>query len=98
MRTIASFRLLLLPLLLVPATAHAQAVSYTVSVPKPTSSLLHIVMEIRGAQGASVDVAMPAWSPGAYNLHWAAKNVQGVSVKDGTGRGLPSTMIDTSVW
>ena len=34
-----------------PVTARAQTVSYTVSVPKPTSSLLHVVMEIRGAPG-----------------------------------------------
>ena len=56
----------LLVLSFTPALARAQAVSYTVSIPKPTSSLLHVVMDIRGAQGANVDVAMPAWSPGSY--------------------------------
>ena len=73
-------------LLLVTSIADAQTVSYTVSIPKPTSSLLHVVMEIRGAQGASVDIAMPAWSPGSYNLHWAAKNVQR---SRGAGRQRP---------
>ena len=83
---------------LAPVTARAQTVSYTVSVPKPTSSLLHVVMDIRGAQGASVDIAMPAWSPGSYNLHWAAKNVQALSAQDGSGRRLDAAMVDTSVW
>ena len=83
---------------LAPLVAHAQTVSYTVSVPKPTSSLLHVVMDIRGVQGASADIAMPAWSPGSYNLHWAAKNVEALSVQDGSGRRLAAAMVDTSVW
>ncbi len=90
--------LCVLLLLFVATIARAQTVSYTVSIPKPTSSLLHVVMEIRGAQGASVDVAMPAWSPGAYNLHWAAKNVQRLAAQDGNGRALAAAMVDTSVW
>jgi predicted metalloprotease with PDZ domain len=85
-------------LFMAPVAARAQTVSYTVSVPKPTSSLLHIVMDIRGAQGASTDIAMPAWSPGSYNLHWAAKNVHALSVQDGSGRRLDAAMVDTSVW
>ena len=84
--------------LLVSSIADAQTVSYTVSIPKPTSSLLHVVMEIRGAQGASADIAMPAWSPGSYGLHWAAKNVQGLSARDGNGRALGAAMVDTTVW
>lgn len=90
--------LCVLCLLSVPAVTSAQAVSYTVSIPKPTSSLLHIVMDIRGVTGASVDVAMPAWSPGSYNLHWAAKNVQRFAAQDEAGRALPAAMVDTSVW
>src|ERR1700681_493991 len=84
--------------LFVPAIARAQTVSYTVSIPKPTSSLLHVVMEIRGTQGPSVDVEMPAWSPGSYNLHWAAKNVVRLAAEDGNGRPLAVAMVDTSVW
>src|ERR1051325_6288126 len=83
---------------LAPAVAQAQTVSYTVSIPKPTSSLLLVVMDIRGVQAGSIDVAMPAWSPGAYNLHWAAKNVLRFEARDGNVRALPSAMVDTSVW
>ena len=71
-----------------PVSLAAQTVSYVVSIPKPTSSLLRVVMEIRDASGPSLDVAMPAWSPGAYSLHWAAKNVQGLEARDGGGRAL----------
>jgi len=81
-----------------PAALAAQTVSYVVSIPKPTSSVLHVVMEIRDAPGPSLDVAMPAWSPGAYSLHWAAKNVQGLEARDGGGRTLDARMVDTSTW
>ena len=92
---VTSFAFLLLTL---PALAGAQSVSYTVSMPKPTSSQLHVVMEIRGAKGASADVAMPAWAPGAYSLHWAAKHVQELTAEDGDGKPLEARMVDTSVW
>lgn len=92
-------RLLLAAVLaIVPATTFAQTVAYTATMPKPTASILHVVMDIRGATGATVDVAMPAWSPGAYNLHWAAKNVTGFTAADGDGRPLEARMVDTSLW
>lgn len=92
-------RLFLFALLfIIPATVRAQTVAYTVSFPKPTSSLLHVVMEIRDARAPGVDVAMPAWSPGAYNLHWAAKNVQELKAEDGEGKPLDTQMVSATVW
>jgi len=88
----------LLVVFVLPASLAAQTVSYAVSVPKPTSSVLRVVMEIRDATGPSLDVAMPAWSPGAYSLHWAAKNVLGLEARDGNGRVLDARMVDTSTW
>jgi predicted metalloprotease with PDZ domain len=41
---------------------------------------------------------MPAWSPGAYSLHWAAKHVQGLEARDGAGRALDARMVDTNTW
>jgi len=88
----------LLVAFLLPASLAAQTVSYVVSMPKPTSSLLSVVMEIRDAAGPSLDVAMPAWSPGAYSLHWAATHVQGLEARDGAGRALDARMVDTNTW
>jgi len=85
-------------LLVLPAMAGAQSVSYSVSMPKPTSSLLHVVMEIRGAKGAGADIAMPAWAPGAYTLHWAAKHVQELTAEDGDGQPLEARMVGTGTW
>ena len=85
-------------LLILPAMAGAQSVSYSVSMPKPTSSLLHVVMEIRGTKGAGADLAMPAWAPGAYTLHWAAKHVQELTAEDGDGQPLEARMVGTGTW
>jgi len=84
--------------LLAGSVALAQTVSYRMSFPKPTSSMIDVVMEIRDAPGPSIDIAMPAWSPGAYNLTWAAKDVQQVSADDGQSRPLQVTIVGTSTW
>src|SRR2546421_9234381 len=52
-------------------------VSYTVRLdPQPASHMLHITIEIQDVAGPSIYVAMPAWSPGAYRIHDAWREVQ----------------------
>ncbi len=86
--------------MLTPTAAHAQDVEYSVSMPKPSSSLLHVEMEIRGADAdaAGLEIAMPAWSPGAYRIHSAAKNVTELVARDGQGRELEARMNGTNSW
>jgi len=87
---------------LIPTQAAAQDVAYSVSLPKPSSSLLHVEMEIRGADGGAdaggLEIAMPAWSPGAYRIHNAAKNVVELVAHDGQGSELQARMSGTSSW
>ena len=78
--------------------AQAVEVSYTISVLKPTTGLVDISIEVRDAVGTSLDVAMPAWTPGGYGLMWWAKNVQEVSAEDGAGNALQTHQVDTSQW
>ena len=61
------------------ATASAQSgpVSYTVSLDKrPTSHFINVTLTVNSGGAASIDVAMPAWSPGGYGIHNAWRNVQ----------------------
>ncbi|MEE2710079.1 MAG: PDZ domain-containing protein [Gemmatimonadota bacterium] len=81
----------------VPA-AQGMEVSYTISVLRPTTGLVDISIEVRDAVGTSLDVAMPAWTPGGYGLMWWAKNVQQVSAEDGAGNSLQIRKVDTSQW
>ncbi len=86
---------------LLPSPVHAQEVAYSVSMPRPTSSLLHVEMEIRDANAdaeGGIEIAMPAWSPGAYRIHSAAKNVTELIAHDGQGAVLRARMNGTSSW
>ncbi len=76
----------------------AQEVAYTVSMPHLTSGLLHVTVAIGNAPDDTIDVAMPAWSPGFYALQWPSKNVQEVWAEDGDGRALEAIQVDTSRW
>lgn len=84
-----------------PSQADAQEVAYSISMPRPTSSLLHVEMEIRAADASTdggLEIAMPAWSPGSYRIHTAAKNVTELVAHDGQGRALQTRMNGTSSW
>jgi len=71
LRSVARFAALALLLAVSATAAFAQTapVDYTVRLdPQPASHLLHVSMRVRGVAGPSIDVAMPAWSPGAYRI------------------------------
>ncbi len=79
-------------------TVAAQEVAYTVAMPQLTTGLLHVTLDIRSVPDDTLEVAMPAWSPGGYGLHWASKNVQELRAEDGEGQGLDVVQVDTSRW
>jgi predicted metalloprotease with PDZ domain len=54
-------------------------IRYTLSMPDPNSHLFHVRMEVKEAPGGSVDLVMPAWTPGSYKVRDFAKNVQDFS-------------------
>jgi predicted metalloprotease with PDZ domain len=81
------------------ASAQTAPVKYTVTLdPQPTSHMLHISMQLDGVRTPSVDVAMPAWSPGAYNIHNAWRQVQEFSPVDGSGASVKFEKIDKQTW
>jgi predicted metalloprotease with PDZ domain len=88
-------------LLLAASAAMAQTgqVSYTVTLDKkPTTHFVHIALTVNGDNASSIDVAMPAWSPGAYSIHNAWRNVQEFSASDETGAQLKFEKIDKQTW
>ncbi len=94
---------LLLPLalfLFLPVVAAAQSpvVAYSITPDKnPTTHFLHISLEFNST-APSVDVAMPAWSPGAYNINNAWRNVQEFSASDETSTTLKFEKVDKQTW
>src|SRR5215813_2633740 len=81
------------------ARAQSGPVSYTVSLDKrPTSHFVNVAMKINSGGGQFIDVAMPAWSPGAYAIQNAWRNVQDFSAADETGSSLRFEKIDKQTW
>jgi predicted metalloprotease with PDZ domain len=88
-------------LLALSITAGAQTgpVSYTVTLDKkPASHFVHVALTVNAGDAATIDVAMPAWSPGAYRIHDAWRNVQEFAASDETGSGLRFEKIDKQSW
>jgi predicted metalloprotease with PDZ domain len=81
------------------AQAQTAPVSYTVTLDKlPTSHFVHVALSVNTNGAASIDVAMPAWSPGAYGINNAWRNVQEFSALDELGAQLKFEKIDKQTW
>jgi predicted metalloprotease with PDZ domain len=90
---------LILFLALTSASAQTGPVSYTVTLDKlPTSHFVHVALTVNSGGASSIDVAMPAWSPGAYGIHNAWRNVQEFWASGKTGRHLQFEKIDKQTW
>src|SRR5438093_5968523 len=75
--------------------AQSGPVSYQVTLDKnPTTHFLHIAAQVNRGGAPSIDVTMPAWSPGSYNIHNAWRNVQEFSATDESGAPLKFEKID----
>lgn len=98
---VSRFVLCISTLLVLGAIASAQTgpVSYTVSLDRrPTSHFVNVALTVNSGGAASIDVAMPAWSPGGYGIHNAWRNVQEFSANDETGAALTFEKIDKQTW
>jgi predicted metalloprotease with PDZ domain len=80
-----------LALLLLAAPAAAD-VSYKIDLANRGAHQAIVEMTVRGA-AAPLELAMPVWTPGAYELrHWA-RNLTPLSAEDETGRSVPFTRV-----
>ena len=80
-------------------SAQSSPVAYQVTLDKnPTTHFLHISLQVNSGGAASIDVAMPAWSPGAYGIRNEWRNVQEFSATDETGAALKFEKVDKQTW
>jgi predicted metalloprotease with PDZ domain len=81
------------------AYGQSPSAAYHVSLDKnPTTHFLHISVQVNTGGAPSIDVAMPAWSPGAYNIHSAWRNVQEFSPTGEAGQTLNFEKVDKQTW
>ena len=81
------------------AFAQTPPVAYRVIFDKnPTTHFLHISLRVETVGAASIDVAMPAWAPGAYGIRNEWRNVQEFAATDITGKPLKFEKVDKQTW
>jgi predicted metalloprotease with PDZ domain len=73
------------------------SVSYAVDVTAPESGRIKVVMTVRNNADPDVDVAIPAWAPGAYRIVKYCRQVTGLeAARD--GEKLEVDPVDEQTW
>lgn len=68
-------------------------IRYTLSLPAPQTHLARVKIELDDLPGGTVDLVMPAWTPGSYKVRDYARNLQGF-----TAGGAAWRKVDKSRW
>jgi predicted metalloprotease with PDZ domain len=107
-RLLCACLLVIVPL--VPATAGVReqagqqarpadtAVEYTVMLREPQTQMLDMAMSVRGVKGAELEVCLPVWRPGRYQVLDPSGSVREVHATSGAGRPLKVQKTDKSRW
>jgi len=78
-----------------PATG---TMSFTVSMPQPSTHNFHVTFRCDGLKGEMQDFKMPAWMPGFYRIMDYEKNVSNFHAEDGAGHALPWEKVTRNTW
>lgn len=69
-----------------------------ISFPNPLTHLLHIELRFQINNQPSLDLILPAWRPGRYELAPFAENIQRFTVKDEIGNSLTWKKTRPNIW
>ncbi|PVY40206.1 M61 family metallopeptidase [Pontibacter virosus] len=78
--------------------ALAADLRYTLSMPEPHTHYFEVEVELSGARQNYIDYKMPVWAPGSYLVREFAKNVEGFSAADQSGKALRHEKISKNTW
>lgn len=76
-------------------------VEYLVDLTRAQTQTIDVTMVLRGGRevwGNELDVAMPVWRPGRYQILDLAGGIQSIDAKDGAGNALPMRKFDRATW
>jgi predicted metalloprotease with PDZ domain len=74
------------------------SIFYRLDATHPAEHLFDVTMEIADVDAPTIDVSMPAWSPGRYAIYDFAKNVQEFSARTRDGKPLAAVKTDKQTW
>lgn len=91
-------RVLLALLLLVSASPALARVDYAIDLTAPEHHTGRVSIAFPRTEATHLDVKMPAWRTGRYNILPLANGVRGFTATDAAGRPLAWQKIDRSTW
>lgn len=71
---------------------------YSVDLNRARSQHVSIEMTLSGLDGGDVDLRLPVWRPGRYEVLDPAGTITSLQATDGSGRPLPVRKLDKSTW
>ncbi|MCE7067336.1 M61 family metallopeptidase [Dyadobacter sp. CY326] len=71
---------------------------YSISVSDPQSHLLHITYKIPGIDSDFIEIQLPAWRPGRYEIQNFAKNIQFIEAISATDQKLALHKVTKDRW
>ncbi|MEO6539747.1 MAG: hypothetical protein ABIN74_02105, partial [Ferruginibacter sp.] len=74
------------------------SLAFHVSMPDPANHYYHVVFTCSGIKAEKLDLKMPAWTPGYYQLLNYAKNVENFIATDPDGKEIVWTRPDQNSW
>lgn len=84
----------------IPASGAAKGLSiaYTLSLAHPENHLFQVTLKIKNNRARSIEITLPAWSPGTYTLQDHARNLLQFNAETDGGIPLPATREDFDTW
>ncbi len=64
-------------------------ITYTISMPEPHTHLYHVTVVIDALSAPTLDLVLPAWTPGSYMIREYARHIQEFSAHGPDGAALP---------
>jgi predicted metalloprotease with PDZ domain len=80
------------------AQVQESKMAYTVSMEQPASHYYHVELRYDGVSAESVDLKMPAWTPGYYMILDLAKNVVEFNATEASGKPLVWEKTAKNTW
>ncbi|MDQ1087760.1 putative metalloprotease with PDZ domain [Siphonobacter sp. SORGH_AS 1065] len=79
-------------------TIWAQSIAYTVRMENPQNHIYQVSFTYTGLTSSVLELKMPVWTPGYYQLMNYAKSVEGFEASDEAGKILPFEKSTPSTW
>jgi predicted metalloprotease with PDZ domain len=72
--------------------------TYTIAMPRPHSHLFHVTITLDAGAAPTIDLVLPAWTPGSYMIREYARHVQAFSAHSADGAALPWRKTAKDTW